>query len=83
MTDVDGHDYADFCLGDTGAMAGHSPQPGLYMLFTLDPLQAPVQFKENILRHLFRRPALPQNPQRNRIHPRLMTLRKGSKTLLR
>ena len=22
MTDVDGHDYADFCLGDTGAMAG-------------------------------------------------------------
>jgi glutamate-1-semialdehyde 2,1-aminomutase len=25
ITDVDGHDYADFCLGDTGAMAGHSP----------------------------------------------------------
>jgi glutamate-1-semialdehyde 2,1-aminomutase len=25
VTDVDGHDYADFCLGDTGAMAGHSP----------------------------------------------------------
>jgi glutamate-1-semialdehyde aminotransferase len=23
--DVDGHDYIDFCLGDTGAMAGHSP----------------------------------------------------------
>jgi glutamate-1-semialdehyde 2,1-aminomutase len=22
---VDGHDYADFCLGDTGAMCGHSP----------------------------------------------------------
>jgi len=22
---VDGHDYVDFCLGDTGAMAGHSP----------------------------------------------------------
>ena len=22
--DVDGHDYIDFCLGDTGAMAGHS-----------------------------------------------------------
>ena len=23
--DVDGHDFVDFCLGDTGAMAGHSP----------------------------------------------------------
>src|SRR5277367_226455 len=25
--DVDGHDYVDFCLGDTGAMTGHSPSP--------------------------------------------------------
>jgi glutamate-1-semialdehyde 2,1-aminomutase len=25
VTDVDGHEYADFCLGDTGAMAGHRP----------------------------------------------------------
>jgi len=25
ITDVDGHVYADFCLGDTGAMTGHSP----------------------------------------------------------
>ena len=24
--DVDGHDYVDFCLGDTGAMAGHGPR---------------------------------------------------------
>lgn len=24
---VDGHDYIDFCLGDTGAMAGHGPGP--------------------------------------------------------
>src|SRR6202041_4048804 len=23
--DVDGHDYVDLCLGDTGAMTGHSP----------------------------------------------------------
>jgi glutamate-1-semialdehyde 2,1-aminomutase len=23
LTDVDGNVYADFCLGDTGAMAGH------------------------------------------------------------
>ncbi|TDR29095.1 aspartate aminotransferase family protein [Hydromonas duriensis] len=27
FTDVDGHQYADFCLGDTGAMFGHSPLP--------------------------------------------------------
>jgi len=25
LTDVDGHEYVDFCLGDTGAMPGHSP----------------------------------------------------------
>ena len=27
ITDVDGHEYVDLCLGDTGAMAGHSPGP--------------------------------------------------------
>lgn len=27
--DVDGHEYLDFALGDTGAMAGHSPQATL------------------------------------------------------
>jgi len=26
ITDVDGHAYLDFCLGDTGAMAGHAPE---------------------------------------------------------
>jgi glutamate-1-semialdehyde 2,1-aminomutase len=25
LVDVDGHRYVDFCLGDTGAMTGHSP----------------------------------------------------------
>ncbi len=25
FSDVDGHEYVDFCLGDTGAMAGHGP----------------------------------------------------------
>src|SRR5438270_4144671 len=25
VEDIDGHDLIDFCLGDTGAMAGHSP----------------------------------------------------------
>jgi len=27
VTDADGHSYIDFCLGDTGAMFGHSPPP--------------------------------------------------------
>ena len=27
VSDIDGHEYIDFCLGDTGAMAGHSPEP--------------------------------------------------------
>lgn len=27
LTDVDGQSYVDFCLGDTGAMFGHSPAP--------------------------------------------------------
>jgi glutamate-1-semialdehyde 2,1-aminomutase len=27
LTDIDGHEFIDFCLGDTGAMAGHSPAP--------------------------------------------------------
>ena len=27
FTCVDGHEYVDFCLGDTGAMAGHGPTP--------------------------------------------------------
>ncbi|MFI5957184.1 transaminase [Cryptosporangium sp. NPDC051539] len=27
VTDLDGHTFIDLCLGDTGAMAGHSPAP--------------------------------------------------------
>ena len=27
LQDADGHSYVDFCLGDTGAMFGHSPKP--------------------------------------------------------
>ncbi len=27
VTDIDGHEYIDFALGDTGAMTGHSPPP--------------------------------------------------------
>jgi glutamate-1-semialdehyde 2,1-aminomutase len=27
VVDLDGHRYVDLCLGDTAAMAGHSPAP--------------------------------------------------------
>ena len=52
ITDIDGHEIDDFCLGDTGSMFGHSPDPlarairhqatrGLtYMLPTEDALAA-------------------------------------------
>jgi glutamate-1-semialdehyde 2,1-aminomutase len=29
FTDVDGIDYVDFCLGDTGGMSGHAPKPSV------------------------------------------------------
>jgi len=29
LTDVDGKSYVDFCLGDTGAMTGHAPDPAV------------------------------------------------------
>ncbi len=32
FTDVDGHGYVDFCLGDTGAMSGHGPDATLRAL---------------------------------------------------
>ncbi|NEY90453.1 aspartate aminotransferase family protein [Tabrizicola oligotrophica] len=52
LTDIDGYEIDDFCLGDTGSMFGHSPEPvakairhqatrGLtYMLPTEDALEA-------------------------------------------
>lgn len=27
LVDADGHEYADFCLGDSGALFGHAPEP--------------------------------------------------------
>jgi len=34
IVDVDGHAYADFCLGDTGAMTGHAPEAVMTALNT-------------------------------------------------
>jgi glutamate-1-semialdehyde 2,1-aminomutase len=38
LVDVDGNEYADFCLGDTGAMAGHSPRPTMRAIRELSGL---------------------------------------------
>jgi glutamate-1-semialdehyde 2,1-aminomutase len=32
FTDFDGNDYVDLCLGDTGAMTGHSPEAAIEVL---------------------------------------------------
>ena len=37
FTDVDGHEYVDLCLGDTGSMTGHSPAP------TVDAIHAQLK----------------------------------------
>jgi hypothetical protein len=42
FTCVDGHEYVDFCLGDTGAMTGHSPAP------VLEAVQERLQTKGGI-----------------------------------
>ncbi len=42
ITDVDGHTYIDFCLGDTGAMTGHSPD------VVLDAIDARLRGKGGI-----------------------------------
>jgi glutamate-1-semialdehyde 2,1-aminomutase len=36
IVDVDGHEYVDFCLGDTGAMAGHSPEPTMRAIAAIE-----------------------------------------------
>ena len=60
LTDLDGHELDDFCLGDTGSMFGHSPAPvaraiaeqaarGLtYMLPTLDALAVGSLLQEKL-----------------------------------
>jgi glutamate-1-semialdehyde 2,1-aminomutase len=38
FVDVDGNDYVDLCLGDTGAMAGHGPQATISAIVDQLPL---------------------------------------------
>ena len=42
LIDVDGHRYVDFCLGDTGAMTGHSPAAAIEAI--IDQLKRGITF---------------------------------------
>ena len=41
---------------------GHSAQPKAHVVFTRQPLTRAEQLQKHILRHLFRRPAIPDHP---------------------
>jgi glutamate-1-semialdehyde 2,1-aminomutase len=62
FVDVDGHEYVDFCLGDTGAMAGHRTfgslrdlEPARQGLSTMLPTEDAIWVGEE-LRRRFRMP---------------------------
>jgi glutamate-1-semialdehyde 2,1-aminomutase len=66
VVDVDGHHYIDFALGDTGAMAGHSPPATVQALLdqagTVGGITTmlPTEDAEWVAAELSRRFALPQ-----------------------
>jgi glutamate-1-semialdehyde 2,1-aminomutase len=64
VRDVDGNEYADFCLGDTGAMAGHSPEPAMAALRERAGIRAmlPTADAEWVGSELARRFGLPPPP---------------------
>jgi glutamate-1-semialdehyde aminotransferase len=63
FVDVDGLEYVDFCLGDTGAMAGHSPRPTVDALTAALPhgitTMLPTEDAISVSRELSRRFGLP------------------------
>ena len=74
--DVDGNEYADFCLGDTGAMTGHAPpavadaaaEQAARAITTMMPSpDAPVGGRSP--GRAFRFAALAGNPERHRREP--------------
>jgi glutamate-1-semialdehyde 2,1-aminomutase len=61
IVDVDGNEYADFCLGDTGAMAGHSPEPTMRAIGQIEGITTmlPTEDAAWVGRELARRFGLP------------------------
>ena len=41
FVDVDGNEYVDFCLGDTGAMTGHAPPATVEAIAARPPAGSP------------------------------------------
>src|SRR5258708_5251353 len=78
---VDGHDYVDFCLGDTGAMAGHGPAPTIaaverqmrrgitHMLPTEDAIAAADELRRRLGLPLWQVPITAPDANRFRIRP--------------
>ncbi|HEY7380358.1 MAG TPA: aspartate aminotransferase family protein [Gaiella sp.] len=64
FVDVDGHEYVDFCLGDTGSMTGHAPAPTLRALAEQAArgitLMLPTEDAAAVAEELARRFGLPQ-----------------------
>ena len=64
LFDIDGHEYVDLCLGDTGAMAGHAPDPvveaAAARLAAGTTLMLPTEDAEAAARELRARFALPR-----------------------
>jgi glutamate-1-semialdehyde 2,1-aminomutase len=61
VVDVDGNEYSDLCLGDTGAMAGHSPEPTMAAIRDLAGLTTmlPTEDAARVGEELSRRFGLP------------------------
>ena len=61
LVDVDGNEYSDLCLGDTGAMAGHSPEPTMAAIRDLAGLTTmlPTEDAARVGEELSRRFGLP------------------------
>src|ERR1700737_565290 len=69
FTDVDGREYIDLCLGDTGAMTSHSPD----RRFPLGRRRSPAPLRPSLLAihaHRHRRQSL-RHSNRSRNHPAL------------
>jgi glutamate-1-semialdehyde 2,1-aminomutase len=61
VVDVDGNEYTDLCLGDTGAMVGHSPEPTMAAIRDLAGLTTmlPTEDAARVGEELSRRFGLP------------------------
>ena len=58
-------------------------QPGQHMFLRLHAVEVAIQRKENILRHFFRRAAIPQDAKRDAVDAGLVSLHNVTKSISR